>query len=188
MSITPVPDEPAATPYKYTVPFTAAANNGLLMAAKKERMEPTEIIQRATIRSLIAEGFINETDADRIKLFWRLVDQTVIAAQKICHDGGFSSSITLDAIRQCMKDPAWLEGYKLYVKDDIFKNGNPEKGPINREIGWRIRAGIDGVTEKGADGKAKTTKVLGEIIQSYTPMADYDRVAFGPKNQLTTAR
>ena len=34
-----------------------------------------------------------------------------------------------------MKDEKWLDGYRRYVKDNIFKNGNPEKGPINREIG-----------------------------------------------------
>ena len=179
-NVSTVPEQPAA-PFKYTVPFTAAANGGLMLAAKAERMEPTEIIQRATIRSLIASGYIKEEDADRIKLFWHLVDQTVAAAQDICRKGGFSSSITLDAIHQCMADPAWLDGYKTYVRDDIFKNGNPEKGPINREIGFRIRAGIEGVTERGPDGKAKTVKVLGEIIQSYTPMADYDRATFGPK-------
>lgn len=169
------------TPIKYTVPFTPTANHGLLLAAKAARMEPTEIIQRATIRSLIANGYIEETEADRIELYWRLVDQTVVAAQTLCREGKFSSSVTLDAILRCMADPVWLDGYKSYVKDDIFKNGNPLKGPINREIGFRIRAGIDGITEKGPDGKAKTAKVLGQIIQSYTPMADYDRTTFGPK-------
>ena len=181
MSNIAAPTDPTPNPIKYTVPFTAAANGGLMLAAKAERMEPTEIIQRATIRSLIASGYIEETDADRIELFWRLVDQTVVAAQTLCREGKFSSSITLDAIRRCMADPAWLDGYKTYVRDDIFKSGNPEKGPINREIGFRIRAGIGGITEKGPDGKAMTMKVLGEIIQSYTPMADFDRVAFGPK-------
>jgi hypothetical protein len=174
-------EQSAATLFKYTVPFSSAAHHGLMLAAKAERMEPTEIIQRATINSLIASGYIDETAAERIRLFWRLVDQTVVAAQRICRDGKFERSITLDAIHECMKDQAWLDGYKVYVKDDIFKNGNPEKGPINREIGFRVRAGIGGVTEKGADGKPKTEKVLGEIIQSYTPMADYDRGTFGPQ-------
>lgn len=174
-------NEQVVSSFKYTVSFTSVANIGLMLAAKTKRMEPTEIIQHATIESLIEDGYIGKTDADRIKLFWHLVDQTVAAAQGICREGGFSSSITLDAIHECMKDPAWLDGYRVYVKDDIFKNGNPEKGPINREIGFRIRAGIDGVTEIGADGKAKTIKVLGEIIQSYTAMTDYDRQTFGPK-------
>ena len=75
----------------------------------------------------------------------------------------------------------WTEGYRAYVQDDIYQNGNPEKGPINREIGFRICAGIGGVVEKGDDGRSKTTKVLGEIIQSYTPMADFDQVTFKPQ-------
>lgn len=174
--------EQISTPFKYTVPFAAATNAALTRAAADERMEPTEIIQRATINSLIQSGYLDKTEADRIRLFWRLVDQTVAAAQQICREGKFSSSITLDAIRRCMKDPAWLDGYKVYVKDDIFKNGNPEKGPINREIGFRIRAGIGGIVEKNTDGKTKTVKVLGEIIQSYTPMAAYDQAAFPPKS------
>lgn len=171
--------EKVSPTFRYTVPFTAAVNTALMRACATERMEPTEIIQRAIVNSLIQSGYLDETESNRIRLFWRLVDQTVAAAQQICREGGFSASITLDAIHRCMKDPAWLDGYKAYVKDDIFKSGNPEKGRINREIGFRIRAGIDGVVDKDADGKAKTVKVLGEIIQSYTPMADYDRASFG---------
>jgi len=181
------------TPIKFTVPFTSAINAALLRAAAKERMEPTEIIQRATINSLIQDGYIEKEEADRIKLFWALVDRAVEAAQAICRDNRFTSSITLDAIHDCMKDPAkldgqpynWIDGYRAYIRDDIYKNGNPEKGPINREIGFRIRAGIGGLVEKGDDRKSKTTKVLGEIIQSYTPMADFDRVTFKP--QVTSA-
>ncbi|WP_353646275.1 hypothetical protein [Mesorhizobium sp. WSM2239] len=174
------PHQTPVGPFKYTVPFTAPANARLIAAAQAERKEPTEIIQRATINYLIDAGFVPEDEADRFKLFWWLVDQTVLAAQKICRDGGFASSITLDAIHACMKDPKWVEGYRTYVRNDIFKNGNPEKGPINREIGFRIRAGIGGVVEKTAEGKSATVKVLGEIIQSYTPMTDYDRDTFAP--------
>src|ERR1035438_7176711 len=177
------------TQIKYTIPFTSVVNAALLRAAAAERMEPTEIIQRATINSLMENAFIEKVDADRIKLFWALVDRAVQAAQDICVADRFASSITLDAIHDCMRDPAklagqpynWTEGYRAYVRDDIYKNGNPEKGPINREIGFRIRAGIGGVVEKGDDGKPKTTKVLGEIIQSYTPMADFDQVTFKPR-------
>lgn len=174
-----VPNAPIAS-VKYTVPFTQPVNAGLLAAASAERMEPTEIIQRATTNYLIEKGFIPGPEAERIKLFWRLVDQSVVAAQKLCQDGEFASSITLDAIRVCMKDPAWVDGYRSYIGDDVYKNGNPEKGPINREIGFRIRAGIGGEVQKTAEGKAATVKVLGEIIQSYTPMANYDRATFGP--------
>ena len=166
---------------KYSVPFAAAAVQGLQKAEKAERKEPTEIIQRATIKYLIEAGYIEKDDASRFELFWWLVDETVSAAQRICLNGGFSSSITLDSIHECMKDSKWLDGYREYVRDDIYKNGNPEKGPINREIGFRIRAGIDATTEKLPNGKARTKKVLGEIIQSYTPMESYNHKIFGPK-------
>ena len=189
MSNTPTSLEVTPHLVKYSVPFAAAANAGLIRAAEALRMEPTEVIQRATLRFLIDDDFIDKPAADRIKLFWALVDQTVTAAQDICRRGEFDASITLNAIKMCMKNAArldgfkctWVEGYRTYIGDDIFKNGKPAKGPINREIGFRIRAGIGGETEKGPDGKAKTVKVLGEIIQSFTPMADYDRAAFGPK-------
>lgn len=170
-----------SAPVKYTVPFVPEANKALKLAASAAGMEPIEFIQRATINSLIKDGYIDKAEAARITLYWRTVDQVVSAAQALCGDGKFSSSITLDAIHECMTDPTWLEGYKVLVKDDIFKNGNPEKGPINREIGFRVRAGIGGVTVKDENNKPKTVKVLGEIIQSYTPMAKYDDVKFGPK-------
>ena len=43
----------SATQIKYTIPFTSIVNAALLRAAAAECMEPTEIIQRATINSLI---------------------------------------------------------------------------------------------------------------------------------------
>jgi hypothetical protein len=177
-----------STQLKYTVPFISVVNEALKKASVKLRMESTVIIQKATINFLIDQGFITAADAYRIKLFWALVDRAVQSAQQICRSGRFASSITLDAIHDCMSDTTklgpefhnwtWTEGYREYVADDIYKNGNPEKGPINREIGFRIRAGIGGFVEKDDTGKAKTAKVLGEIIQSYTPMADFDREEF----------
>ena len=44
---------------------------------------------------------------------------------------------------------------------------------MNREIGYAVRAGNVGNVQQ-VDGKAPLTKVVGEIIQSYTPMNDYD--------------
>ncbi len=174
---------------KLTVPFTEAVFAALLCAAEALRLEPTEIIQRATINLLIAGGFIAKDDAERIMLFRAVVDRAVTAAQELCKAGRFACSIALDAIHVCLEDSAlldgqpytWGEGYRVLVGDDIYKNGNPEKGPVNREIGFRVRRGIGGIVEKDENGKPKTTKVLGEIIQSYTPIADFDRAAFGPR-------
>ena len=168
----------STSPLKFTVPLTAVVHAGLLRAAEAKCMEPTEIIQRALIANLIKDGHIADDDAERIKLFWRLVDQAVAEAQAICRAGAFKPSITLDAIHTCMRDPEWVEGYKTFVGDDIFKSGNPKKGQINREIGFRIRSGIKGVVALTPEKKPQIVKVLGEIIQSYTPMADYDRQAF----------
>ena len=180
----------SATQIKYTIPFTSIVNAALFRAAAAERMEPTEIIQRATINSLIKDGFIEEADADRIKLFWELWLIERFKRRR---------TFALPAVSQvrspwtryttaCRTRPNWPVGPITGLKDigpmfkmTFYKNGNPEKGPINREIGFRIRAGIGGIVEKGDDGKSKTTKVLGEIIQSYTPMADFDRVTFKPQ-------
>lgn len=162
-------------PVKYTVPFTKAFAAALNAAAKKAHTEPTEVIQRATINFLIDGGFIKEPDAERILLFWSLVDRAVAVARKRCREGKFASTITLDSFRVCMEDPAWLTDYKKIIKsEDPYRHGNPEKGPINREIGFRIRAAIGAVVDKDADGKNKTVKVLGEVIQSYTPMVSFD--------------
>src|SRR5271166_2880079 len=119
---TPVSNQ-SATQTKYTVPFSSVVNAALLRAAAAERMEPTEIIQRATIDRLMEDDFIEKVDADRLKLFRALIDRAVQAAQEICVSGRFASSITLDAIHKCMNDPSqlpgqpynWTDGYKAYV-------------------------------------------------------------------------
>lgn len=68
----------------------------------------------------------------------------------------------------------WAAKYRFYVQDDIFKNGNPRKGPINREIGFRIRQAVGADVEKDSNGKPMMKKVLGQVIQSYTPFTSYD--------------
>jgi len=77
---TPVSNQ-SATQTKYTVPFSSVVNAALLRAAAAERMEPTEIIQRATIDRLMEDDFIEKVDADRLKLFRALIDRAVQAAQ-----------------------------------------------------------------------------------------------------------
>ena len=105
LCLSPNPLRQLGTQIKHTVPFTSPVNAALLQAAAAARVEPTEIIQRATINKLIEDGFIEKTDADRIKLFWALVDRVTTAAQNICLDDRFSSSVTLDAIHDCMEGP-----------------------------------------------------------------------------------
>jgi hypothetical protein len=48
---------------------------------------------------------------------------------------------------------------------------------INKEIGYRIREGIGGITIKAPDGKPAKKTVTGSIIQSFTPMESYTKSA-----------
>ena len=159
---------------KVSLPLNPLIHDALKREAKLKQRELTEHIQRVLAEHVIEAKAIEQAEADRLRLFWSIVERTVEAAQGICRDGGFSSAITLNSIKTCMKDPKWVSDYQKYVQDDIFKHGNPHKGPINREIGWRIRAGIGGKIMTDAKGKVATQKVLGEIIQSYTPMESFD--------------
>lgn len=165
-----------------SIPLTPVIRSALMREAKEEQRELTEHIQRVLAEHVIKEKLLEKEEVDRLQLTWRLVDRAVEKAKEICRQGGFSSDITLDAIKACMKEEEWVAGYRRVVQDDIYKNGNPRKGPINREMGFRIRAGIGGRIVKGANGKAAVTKVLGEIIQSFTPMESFDPVAVESKD------
>ena len=91
-------------------------------------------------------------------------------------DGGFSEHITLEATQHCTRVPRWLEDYATCIEDDVYKHGNPLKGPINRAIGAQIRAGIGGVVKKDSNGKPVMKRVLGEVIQSFTMFESFDPV------------
>jgi hypothetical protein len=174
--------EPLPLSGKITVPLAASYERALLLAASTTHRELSDIVLRALVEWLIANGFLKGAEADLSRLTFAVVDEAVAAAQSICRAGGFDEAITLRAIQACCKNPEWLRNYGAIVgPDNIWKTGVQAKGNINREIGFRIRAGIGGVTVKLADGKTNATKrVTGEIIQSYTPMASYDDVTFGP--------
>lgn len=171
-----IPHRKAAA-IKVSLPLAPVIHEALQGEAVLKQRELTEHIQRLLAEHLIKEDLLKPSQAYNLQLKWRLVDRAVEVAQEICRSGEFSSKITLDAIRTCMKNPEWVAGYREFVGDDIYKNGNWLKGEINPEIGYRIRAGIGGRTVRKADGKAATVKVLGEIIQSYTPMQSFDSTA-----------
>lgn len=161
-----------------TTKLSMTLHTPVYVALEKEahghRRDLFEHIQRILAEHVIKTESISKEEAAMIELMWQLVDQAVSAAKAICREGKFDEDITLRAIQRAKEDPTWVAGYAKYVQDDIYKNGNPRKGPINREIGFRIREGIGGTVIKGPDGKSATKKVLGEIIQSYTPMASFD--------------
>jgi hypothetical protein len=171
---------------KISVPLPPAAERALQKAALETSREPSDIILRELVRWLIEHGFLTGQDADNSRMIFELVDDAVAAAQAICRAGGFDEAITLHAIQACCKQPAWLKKYAALVggQENVYKSGVPAKGNVNRELGFRIRAGIGGVTVKLADGKTNATKrVTGEIIQSYTPMAAYAQDRFGPASK-----
>lgn len=162
---------------KVSLPLVPPVFNALDQEAKQLRRELTEHIQRVLAEHAIRLGLVEEDEAVRMQLMWRLVERAVEEAKRICREGRFTSAITSDAIEACLADDEWRRGYREFVRDEIFKNGNPLKGVINREIGFRIRAGIGGRIIKGDNGKPAVAKVLGSIIQSYTPMQSFERAA-----------
>ena len=184
-TISPADDTPKAV--KVSVPLPPSVHDALRQEAAQKRRELTEHIQRILAEHVIAEKTVEYAEAHRLQLTWSVIDRAVEKAKEICRTGGFTSAITLHAIQACTKDAQWASDYRELVQDDIFKNGNPRKGDINREIGFRIRAGIGGKTVINPDGKVAVAKVLGEIIQSYTPMESFDADAVAPKPRLRAA-
>jgi hypothetical protein len=163
---------------KYGSSMPAPVHRALSLEAAEKGMDTNELINFVLTRHAMASGRMADEEGEQIDRLWKLVDQAVAAAVAIVERREFDRTITLRAIKECMADPEWVKLYRAYVKDDIYKNGIPLKGVVNRELGFRIRQAIGGVVET-KDGKPVIERVLGEIIQTYTPMADYDRKKFG---------
>ena len=153
-----------------SVSMPAWLHSAVQQAVAADGSEISLTVHRALVPYLKERGFLSQTAAERFDLFWRLVNHVVLKAKEIACDGQFAETITLDAIHMAMKDEWWLTGYRIYIGADIFRTGIAEKGPINREIGFRVKEALGAQVKKDANGKVMTTKVLGEIIQSYTPL------------------
>ena len=145
-------------------------NHAVQQAVAADGGEVSLIVHRALVPYLRDRGFLAQAEAERFELFWRLVNHVVLKAREIANNGKFPDTITLDAIHLAMKDEWWVTGYQTYIGADIYRTGIAEKGPINREIGFRVKEALGAQVKKDANGKAVTAKVLGEIIQSYTPL------------------
>ena len=124
--------------------------------------------------SYIDENLLAFWNREHGALRQRLVAQVVEAARELCRTGRFDPSLTLHAIRVCMKDPAWLSGYAGFVGDDIYQHGNHLKKRINPEFGRLVKAGVGAKDQEDENGQPVTQEVEGEIIQSYTLFRDYD--------------
>lgn len=161
---------------KISLTLPKAVLAGLNKEASDKGREVSEHIQKVLTRHVIDTGSIDAADSNRLRLMFSLVERVVHQAKTICRNEDFSEDITLRAINACLGERQWKDDYQAFVQDDIYKSGNPLKGRINREIGFRIREGIGGMV-KMIDGKVVPVKVLGNIIQSYSPMIDFDRLA-----------
>jgi len=142
--------------------------------------EIDEHIQRILTEYAIQQKLLDDATEKELKMKWSLVQRAVETARRICREGGFTPDITRNTFHTCMEDKQWAADYEAYVKDNPYKHGNPRKGPINKEIGLRIRAGIGGLVAT-SDGKPVKIAVDGEVIQSYTQMKWFDPDAVGPK-------
>jgi hypothetical protein len=164
---------PSAAPSSAVVSVSLPGwlNQAVQRAVAADGGEVSLTMHRALVPYLMKQGFLPQAEADRFDLFWRLVNHVVLKAKEIAHDYQFPETITLDAIHMAMKDEWWVTGYRTYIGADIYRTGVAEKGPINREIGFRVKEALGARVKKDANGKVMTTKVLGEIIQSYTPLA-----------------
>jgi hypothetical protein len=126
------------------------------------------------VEHVIQAGTLDrETQAELEAYKWAVVRAVEVAKQRLRNNAPIET-LTPDTFAECAMDPEWVSKYRAYVQDDIFKNGNPRKGPINREIGFRIRAAIGAQVMKDESGKVVLRKVLGNVIQSYTPFTSFD--------------
>ena len=153
-----------------SISLPAAIHRALQQTMAAQGCEASLIVQRALVPYLSDEGFFPEEAKRRFELFWKLVGHVVRKAQEIAKDGSFPESVTLDAINAAMKDDWWVDGYRDYIGTDIFRTGVAEKGPLNREIGFRVKEALGAQVRKDPSGKTANTKVLGSVIQSYTPL------------------
>lgn len=164
---------------KHTLTLPDGVYRALEASAKRLDLEPNELIQDLIVERVIADGTLDKATAEQIQAYKWLIATAVERAKERCRQGAFSPSLTADIFEVCAKDEEWAERYRFYVQDDIYKSGNPRKGPINREIGYRIRAAIGAEVEKDAKGATAMKKVTGLIIQSYTPFTSYDAARVG---------
>ena len=114
---------------------------------------------------MVAAGLIEPEESERHAIMWDLVRRATIKAREI----GFRTDLTPVTLEACMNDAKWAADYEKFVGDNPYKHGNPEKQRINQELGAAI-AKEAGARGDMTNGKAKTIKVAGHIIQGYTAL------------------
>jgi hypothetical protein len=142
--------------------------------AADEGQELGEHIQQIFLDYAIHQNLLDEASSKDLQMRQSLVDRAKETARRICREGGFGPHITGETFKKCMDDKQWAADYEFFVGDNPYKNGNPRKGSINKEIGFRIREAIGGKVVKASDGKPAKVQVADSVIQSYTPMETFD--------------
>jgi hypothetical protein len=158
---------------KLSLRLDAPIHAALQKEGQAKGREIGEHIQRILTEHAINQKLLDHETTKDYETAWSLVHRAVETARRICRDGAFASDITLQTFRQCMEDKSWAADYESYVRDNPYKHGNPRKA-INKEIGLRIKERIGGQVVKMSNGKPAKTPVVGEIIQSYTPMESFN--------------
>ena len=161
---------------KHTLSLLVPLYKALENSAAKQGLEPNEVIVDLIAKFTDDDGTLDDYTAKRFRTSRELIERVVTVARRRCREGQFAETITLDSIKECTDDEAWIAMYRDYVEDDVFKHGNPLKA-INREFGFRIRAAIGGKVRKDDTGKPINIKVAGAIIQSFTLMEGFSKAA-----------
>lgn len=159
---------------KLTLTLPTSVSQALKASAAQQGLEPYEVIQDLVIEHVIRAGTLDKETQAQLEAYKWAVARAVEVAKKRLRDGAPIETLTPDTFATCAQDTEWASKYRAYIQDDIYKNGNPRKGPINREIGYRIRSATGAEVMKDASGKAILRKVLGNVIQSYTPFTSFD--------------
>ena len=165
--------EPAQA-VKISLRIDGPLHAALRQEAGAKGREIGEHIQRILAEYAIRERLLDEAKSKEYLMMWSLVQRAVEMARKICREGRFVPEIADVATHECMADARWAGDYEAHVQDNPYKHGNPRKGPINKEIGLRIKEGIGGRVRRTSDGKPEKKPIAGSIIQSCTLMESFD--------------
>jgi hypothetical protein len=158
---------------RHVISLTESVWGALKASAERRGVEASELMQKVLIDFLLKEDTLAADAREDILSHRWLIERVVETAKALCRTGSFAPSLISDAIAKCEVDPEWALRYTKYVRDDMFKHGNPRK-EINREFGWYIRRAVGGQVVKKGDGKPSVKPVNGHVFQSYTELGSFD--------------
>jgi hypothetical protein len=162
-------------PVKRSVVMPSRLDQALVELAAAQNRDANAYVVQVLEDHAVSVGALAPEHGGEVAAFWSLVDRVCDSAKELCRQGAFVPEITLKAIQHRIEsDPDWVADYRRHVGDDIYKTGNPRKGPINREIGSRVKKAIGATIREDEPGKPAKLKVLGSIVQSVTLMESFD--------------